>query len=202
VAARLGAEGVEIVPCRPFPWQEAAAAAAVVIAAEALEIHRSRLGERWPGYSRALRARVLAGAGLSGADYVRALRLREELRATWRRLLRADAVDAVLGPTLPHTAPVEGEAAAVPVDPDVHVVPLSVHALLGIPAISVPVALDREGLPIGVQVAAAEGDDGLVLDVAGRIESGRERWRVPPMAVDPLARTRSAGGQPPSRRDA
>ena len=190
VLARLGREGVELVPLSPFPWREGDAAALALIAAEALEVHARRLGEHWPAYSPAMRTGLVAGAVVSGADYVRALRLRESLRARWRDLLREEAVDAAIGPTLPCTAPPEGdpwpaEEAADGVAIGAYT---SVYALLGVPAISVPVALDPDGLPIGVQVAAAEGEDGTALVVAYRIEAGRGPWPWPPHGSDPLAR--------------
>ena len=50
---------------------------------------------------------------------------------------------------------------------DVCTVPASIA---GLPAISVPCALDRGGLPIGLQIIADRGCDGLVLSCADFIE--------------------------------
>jgi Asp-tRNA(Asn)/Glu-tRNA(Gln) amidotransferase A subunit family amidase len=60
--------------------------------------------------------------------------------------------------------------------------------LLGCPAVTVPVARSREGLPIGVQVAGRPFDDEVVLAVATKIES-RSCWRAPRSAL--LARQMS-----------
>lgn len=49
----------------------------------------------------------------------------------------------------------------------------------GIPAINLPCAPSREGLPIGFQVAAGFGADDRLLDLAARYEARapwRERW--------------------------
>jgi aspartyl-tRNA(Asn)/glutamyl-tRNA(Gln) amidotransferase subunit A len=187
----LRADGVELVALPPFPWREGDAAAQTLIAAEALEVHAGRLRERWQDYSLAMRTRLLGAAAVSGADYVRALRLRESLRQRWQELLREEAVDAVLGPTAPVTAPPGAMPAkgAEGADPDAYARGYrSVYALLGVPAVSVPVALDRDRLPIAVQLAAAEGEDGTVLDVAHRIEAARGPWPWPPHGGDPMAR--------------
>ena len=47
----------------------------------------------------------------------------------------------------------------------------SVFNLTGQPAISVPFGTDRDGLPIGIQLAADLGGEGLLLAVAGQIEA-------------------------------
>lgn len=185
VLERLRAEAVELVAVAPVPWREGNAAAFTLIAAEALEVHAGRLRERWQAYSPAMRCRLLGGAAVSGADYVRAQRLRAELRRRWHRALRDDAVDAVIGPTLPSTARLETDAGTGD-DLDAAAY-TSVYALLGVPAVSVPVALDDQGLPVGVQVAAATGEDGIVLDVAARIEGGSGSWPRPRHSAEPFA---------------
>ena len=52
--------------------------------------------------------------------------------------------------------------------------------VLGAPAVVVPVAHTREGLPLGVQVAGRPFDDHLVLHVAAAIERGCGGYRPPP----------------------
>jgi Asp-tRNA(Asn)/Glu-tRNA(Gln) amidotransferase A subunit family amidase len=52
--------------------------------------------------------------------------------------------------------------------------------VLGAPAVVVPVAHTRDGLPLGVQVAGRPFDDHLVLHVAAAIERGCGGYRPPP----------------------
>ena len=55
----------------------------------------------------------------------------------------------------------------------------------GMPGISVPAGLDRDGLPIGAQLYAKWGREDLLLQVAGQIERSRSEWfvAVPPVHV-------------------
>lgn len=51
--------------------------------------------------------------------------------------------------------------------------------LLGMPAVAVPVAQSREGLPIGVQIAARPWQEEVVLAVAEIVENARGPWKKP-----------------------
>jgi Asp-tRNA(Asn)/Glu-tRNA(Gln) amidotransferase A subunit family amidase len=55
----------------------------------------------------------------------------------------------------------------------------------GMPAISLPAGLDRDGLPIGVQLHGNFAREDLLLQVAAQIEGGRPEWfgTVPPVHV-------------------
>jgi aspartyl-tRNA(Asn)/glutamyl-tRNA(Gln) amidotransferase subunit A len=55
----------------------------------------------------------------------------------------------------------------------------------GIPAIALPCAPSREGLPIGLQLAAGFGEDERLLEIAARYEATapwRDRW--PALALE------------------
>lgn len=56
------------------------------------------------------------------------------------------------------------------------------HNVLGVPAISLPLAMHSSGLPIGVQLAAGHAADHVVLQLAAAMEEARP-WaaRVPPL---------------------
>jgi Asp-tRNA(Asn)/Glu-tRNA(Gln) amidotransferase A subunit family amidase len=113
-----------------------------------------------------------------------------------RVLARAFAeVDVIAWPTVPAVAP--------PLE-DPHVrLPSGVQSadavnprggglanLTGTPAVSVPVGVSQEGLPIGLQLAAAWGGDALLLDAAEALErANRRRWVE---ALPPLARAATA----------
>jgi Asp-tRNA(Asn)/Glu-tRNA(Gln) amidotransferase A subunit family amidase len=48
--------------------------------------------------------------------------------------------------------------------------------VLGLPAVTIPVAISREGLPIGVQLMGRPYEDELLLELAVRLEEARGPW--------------------------
>ena len=58
------------------------------------------------------------------------------------------------------------------------------HNIMGTPAMSLPLAVHSNGLPIGVQIAAKPADEHVVLQVATTLEQAMPwRARVPPLHV-------------------
>jgi fatty acid amide hydrolase 2 len=57
--------------------------------------------------------------------------------------------------------------------------PAAVFNLLGLPVTQVPLVLNGDGLPLGVQVAAADGNDHLTIAAALELERRGGGWRPP-----------------------
>ena len=119
---------------------------------------------RGRGLGLEVKRRILLGtfalsAGYHDAYYGRAIAYRDYLRQWYQQ--QFEVFDVVLSPTTPTTAKPLGHFRADPVSmylSDLFTIP---PALAGIPAISVPVGTDSDGLPIGVQLQGAlwcEGD--------------------------------------------
>lgn len=125
---------------------------------------------------------LLPAAGTMKAQAVRTL-MRRRLAALF------EEVDVIAWPTVPAVAPplesplVELPSGTLTAD-QANVRGAGLANLTGIPAVSVPVGLD-DGLPIGLQLQAAWGNDELLLDAAEALEraNGR-RWveSLPPLA--------------------
>ena len=112
------------------------------------------------------------------SEYINDQRLRRHLIAEMREAMQQ--VDVMISPTTPITAPVIDFEA-------LHFELRDLtwrHAVLGIPAISVPCGFDGEGLPIGLSVAGRYFDEVTVLRVAHAYEQATE-WhtRRPSVAV-------------------
>jgi aspartyl-tRNA(Asn)/glutamyl-tRNA(Gln) amidotransferase subunit A len=113
-----------------------------------------------------------------GAALLRAGRVRTLMR---RSLARAfEKVDVIAWPTVPAGAP--------PLDEPIVELPSGTHSvdavnprggglanLTGIPAVSVPVGFDADGMPVALQLQGAWGSDALLLDAAEAIERATER---------------------------
>ena len=98
--------------------------------------------------------------------------------------------DVWLTPVLSAPAPKIGEQAPT-VDFDTlyqrtvdYVAYTPVHNVAGTPAISVPLGMSKDGLPIGSQFAAAKGNDAMLLALAYELEAAAP-WidRHPPVYV-------------------
>jgi aspartyl-tRNA(Asn)/glutamyl-tRNA(Gln) amidotransferase subunit A len=129
---------------------------------------------RAEGFGPEVIRRILLGtyalsAGYYDAFYGQAQRVRTLVRRDFARAY--EKVDVLISPTSPTTAFPVGERAADPIAmyySDVCTIPSN---LSGEPAISVPIGLDDNGLPIGFQVMAPSLGEELMYRVASAVES-------------------------------
>jgi aspartyl-tRNA(Asn)/glutamyl-tRNA(Gln) amidotransferase subunit A len=149
------------------PALELSMAAWAPFLAETYEYHARNLRERPEGFRESLRPRVYMGALFTGADYLRAQRLRERFRREVDALF--ERVDALVFPGQMTPAlrfeefPMTGLAPAS----------LRFTApwnLLGLPAVVVPCGFSAEGLPVSIQIVGRAFDDATVLRLARAYE--------------------------------
>lgn len=187
VLGLLAHEGAEVTPVEGLPLRPASAAAIALMYAEVIEMHGPRLARHWHGYSPTMRTRALAGSVVTGADYVRARAVRDALKDEWPGLLAGAGVDLVALPTVPCGAPPEARLSLHGGDLPDAVLSTSPFDLLGVPAVTVPIGRDEDGLPVGLQIVGLCGDDHRVLAAAARVEAVRGFWPAPPGFTDPLS---------------
>ncbi len=128
---------------------------------------------RAAGFGAEVKRRVLIGtyvlsAGYYDAYYLRAQKVRALIRRDFTEAF--GKVDALLTPTTPSAAFVQGERMDDPVKMylnDVFTVPANMS---GIPGLSLPAGLDSSGLPLGLQVLGKPFDEETVFAVAGALE--------------------------------
>lgn len=140
---------------------EATAANADILGADA-----SRLGMD-------VRLRLEIGQLFLASDYVKAQRIRTEVRAALLAAL-GDA-DVLVLPTMPCVPPAVGQSV---ISIDGHASPVagmltrftSPFNMTGLPALSIPCGFDAEGLPISVQLVGRPGEDARVLSVGRWVE--------------------------------
>ena len=130
---------------------------------------------RAEGFGAEVKRRVMVGtyvlsAGFYDAYYNRARKVRTLIKRDFEQVFD-QGVDAILTPATPSAAFGLGEKGqADPVEMylnDVFTVPVN---LAGLPGISVPAGLDRQGLPLGLQLVGRPWEEGALLDVAEVLE--------------------------------
>lgn len=134
--------------------------------AERLQLHAAKLGDD-------VRVRLEIASFLPAPWYVKAQRMRRHLAERLQALFTG--ADVLLCATMRAPAPRLG-AGSVEIDGKRY----SLHAavsdltlpfsLAGLPAISIPWGTSRDGVPIGLQIVGAMGQDWKVLEVARRLE--------------------------------
>jgi aspartyl-tRNA(Asn)/glutamyl-tRNA(Gln) amidotransferase subunit A len=141
---------------------------------------------RASGFGKEVRRRIMIGtyvlsAGYYDAYYLRAQKVRTLIKRDFEECFKA-GIDAVLTPTTPSAAFAIGEKGRA--DPtemylsDVFTVTVN---MAGLPGISVPGALDGQGLPLGLQLIGRPFEEETLFALGAAIEkaAGRfspERW--------------------------
>ena len=134
---------------------------------------------RAEGFGDEVQRRVMVGtyvlsAGFYDAYYNRARKVRTLIKRDFEEVF-AQGVDAILTPATPSSAFGLGEMAEV--DPvqmylnDVFTVTVN---LAGLPGIAVPAGLDRQGLPLGLQLIGRPWDEGDLLNTAFALETAAQ----------------------------
>jgi len=147
--------------------------------AEAYAYHESFVARSPEMYQPATLARIQAGANISASDALRASRDLQVSRHAIRKIF--DAVDVLLTPTVPVPPPAIAELQKHPDDlrPREMIMLRNTRPfnVWGIPAISVPCGFTKDGLPIGLQLAAAPWREDVVLQAANAYEQATE-WHA------------------------
>ena len=140
---------------------------------------------RAAGFGAEVKRRILIGtyvlsAGFYDAYYTQAQKVRTLIARDFERAWAQ--CDVILAPTAPSAAFALGDKSADPLAMylnDVFAVPAS---LAGLPAMSVPAGLNREGLPLGLQIIGKPFDEqgllnaGLAIEQRAQFMAKPERW--------------------------
>ena len=158
-------------------------AAIAVLRAEAYAYHQPLLATDAERYNPETLRRIQRGAEVTAAAYIVAQRQIGELRSSRLGALFG-SVDLLVTPTTPVSPPTIAEV-------EVNTEHLRARELamlrntrpwnaLGLPTISVPCGFTKDGLPIGLQISGAIGDDARVLAIAHAYEQATNWHRKRP----------------------
>jgi aspartyl-tRNA(Asn)/glutamyl-tRNA(Gln) amidotransferase subunit A len=128
---------------------------------------------RGGGFGAEVQRRIVIGAyvlsaGYYDAYYLRAQKVRTKIADDFREAFTK--VDAILTPTTPSAAFPLGEKNADPVAMYLNDVFTVTANLAGLPGLSLPAALDANGLPLGLQIIGRALDEESVFSVASALE--------------------------------
>ncbi|HEY3874237.1 MAG TPA: Asp-tRNA(Asn)/Glu-tRNA(Gln) amidotransferase subunit GatA [Candidatus Kapabacteria bacterium] len=143
---------------------------AAISGAAALEdVYRKSRSE---GFGREVKRRIMLGTYVLSAGYYDAYYGRAQ---KVRRLISEDFIsafqscNAILTPTTPTTAFKLGEKVSDPLSMYLNDIFTVSANIAGVPAISVPVGIDSQGLPIGAQLIAKHFDEGTLFALSKEI---------------------------------
>lgn len=165
----LGAEIVEV--AFPCPLSEMAGTVGRIISAEAYSLLGDIVDDKRLRLDEDVRPRILAGREVSAAQYLAALRQREQWKRDFDPVFAE--VDAVLTPTL--------RTAAIPLDQIDQTTQPSHFTrfanLLDLCALSIPAGFSAGGLPIGLQIVCPGYEESVALHI-GRIYQQATDWHI------------------------
>src|SRR5437868_4305603 len=141
---------------------------------------------RAAGFGKEVRRRIMIGTyvlstGYYDAYYLRAQKVRTLIKHDFERNFQA-GIHAMLTPTTPSAAFGVGEkASGDPVEMYLNDVFTVTANMAGLPGISVPAGLDRNGLPLGLQLIGRPFDEETLFSLGNAIEQSArhvapERW--------------------------
>jgi aspartyl-tRNA(Asn)/glutamyl-tRNA(Gln) amidotransferase subunit A len=154
---------------------------------DVLEMYeRTRAG----GFGREVRRRIMIGtyvlsAGYYDAYYVRAQKVRTLIKRDFEEAF-GQGVDAILTPATPSAAFAIGEKiSADPVEMYLNDIFTVTVNMAGLPGIAVPGGLDKDGLPLGLQLIGRPFEEEMLFALAQVIEDAApkvewpQRWWQP-----------------------
>jgi Asp-tRNA(Asn)/Glu-tRNA(Gln) amidotransferase A subunit family amidase len=178
-ATALGARATVRIPHA----EQGRAAAFVITAAEGGQLHLPNLRVRAADFEPLIVDRLMAGALIPAAWYLRAQRVR---RWYYRKVMALfEAVDVILAPATPRPAQrigeetfsIRGDAMLARPNAGLLTQPIS---CIGLPVVAAPVGT-VEGMPVGMQIIAAPWREDLCLRAAAALERlGYCAWKGSP----------------------
>lgn len=141
---------------------------------EAAAVHFDGMRERPQDYGPQVRMRISQGLAIPGPVYVRALQIRSVMLARFLDEVFS-ACDVLMLPAMPFVAPLDRDV-DVGAGQRMNEVVSGMTSLtrpfsyLGLPVVTLPVAVGREGMPVAIQLVARPWREDLAASVARHLE--------------------------------
>lgn len=159
---QLAERGFDLVTIQlPELFEDAVARLWTIMRAELAAVHRERFVSHAEALGSRIRDLIEDGLRLRSVDYVRARGQRRRYQEEMRRLFRS--CDVLVSPGAPGPAPEGLETTGDPV--------LSAPwTLADFPTLSLPIGLDANGMPLGIQLSAPPFGEARLFDAGRRVE--------------------------------
>ena len=135
---------------------------------EAWQVHGDKIESNPEHYGPETLRLLISANAVTESAYTSALAVRKELLPQMSALY--EVIDVLITPACPFTAP----TTTPPIDTPqgaVEGIYTSIFNITGDPAIVIPIGLDSQGLPIGIQLATNIGSDMKLLSIAQAVET-------------------------------
>ena len=147
---------------------------------EYTDLHNMYKKSRSEGFGPEVKRRIMLGSfvlssGYYDAYYLKALRVKALIKKAFDDAFAK--YDVILGPAAPTTAPKLGESLSDPIQMylgDIYTISVN---LAGLPGISLPCGMDKNGLPIGLQLIGDCFNEKNIIRAAYSFEKTRELKR-------------------------
>jgi aspartyl-tRNA(Asn)/glutamyl-tRNA(Gln) amidotransferase subunit A len=164
--------GAQLVAVKLPPLAEFIACCQIIMLSEAFTVHERDLQQRPQLYGEGLRGLLLMGAFISAADYLQAVRRRQELCFDVKRAMAnvdvlVTAAEFRAAPRIVKTRQLDEAISADPLMP---------FSVTGLPALAVCCGFNRQGLPLSMQIIGKPFDEATVLAVGNAYERATP-WR-------------------------
>lgn len=170
-AELLRSEGAEVFDVETPSLLEFGSVVRALLIIEGFHVHEQRMREHIEDFGPLSAQRLGLAAGYTAADYLAVLKVRRLLAEAISQIMRT--CDVMLCATTPGSAPALTRV-ATPFDPATPSM-TNPQNVMGNPAISVPVGLDANGLPLAVQLVGRLFGEATLLQAAHTIER-LTRW--------------------------
>ena len=151
------------------------------VSVELIEFLNSELPEWFDALDPVIRQRIKMGGDISAIEYLRRVREIKTARKEVKEIFHA--IDIIASPTVPISPPLLSEVSSPESYMKKNLLTLqntTVGSFLNLCAITVPVGLDRFGMPVGLQFMTRAGSELFLLALGLRIEKiVRNQKRMP-----------------------
>lgn len=143
----------------------------IIRLAEAAEQHKRWIMTKSAEYSAEVRNMIKKGLEISAVDYIHACKLKNQLRKNFLEALKT--TDVLVVPSTNITAPKfssfmnEDENLSIRNSLLRNSIPFNIT---GLPAVNIPVGLDRFGIPVGVQIVGRPFEEAIILSLGYEFE--------------------------------